>query len=203
MDCQPAYQIEHSLKRPSEVFDWLVTPHQALLDIIKEDGERLALNFAVAENGTTVVCRNYGVLYHHEFEREADGRIVFSIAACENAHSKLRHKMDNFTKICTSKDRVLFIRRRTQTTAPGDSMKGEMVTSRHVNEIVEVISARYPDLDFGLVYVTTDRDDDKHDFSDPLHSRIKIEHVPCGTGEYRIGPDEDWEVIFKKFGLEA
>lgn len=202
-DCQPAFQIEHAFGKTRGVFDWLVTPIDSVLEVLKDGGAGLAVDFIAPPGGHTVICGRYGLLYHHEFVMAPDGGVNFSLEACSQVKEKFKHKMSQFDQACHGEGRTLFVRRKIATGIGGDRFNHEPFTSAEANRLVEGIASRYPDLDFSVLLALTEKDLSRTDLSGDTDPRVLVRHVPEGTGVQRLGPDEWWDERFEEFGLTA
>lgn len=157
-NCETAHWLRahdrHAVRGP---FDWLVTPLDALAAILREDGARLGTEFALANAGTSVRCRAYGVLYHHEFPRDAENAVVFDAAATADCRSKLAHKWANLVAACARAEAdglpLLFLRLACDTGLPWDRIgpgKARLYAA-DLNAVVAPLAARFPALDFRLL----------------------------------------------------
>jgi hypothetical protein len=159
--CEPAAQLRRvGMYQFHSPFDWLVTPMTALCDIISDRGERLATEFVTSNDGKSVACRSYGVLYHHEFARDEDGRVMFSVPAMHACRSKLQHKMESFTRMCCGDERVLFIRQSITTHLPWDRARdfSELRAQGSITDVVSVLEQQFASLDFHILLVLLDTD---------------------------------------------
>ena len=70
-DCEAANGLRLvDRHRTRGLFDWLVTPLDAIAGILADDGARLGQRFIAVQDGTSARCDAYGVLYHHELPRD-------------------------------------------------------------------------------------------------------------------------------------
>ena len=159
-------------------FDWMVTPLDAISKIVSEDGADLAKEFYASHNGSSVGCKYYNVLYHHEFPRKENHMVMFSIEAIETCRSKLRHKMGRFIEACEAGQPVLFIRFRSYTDIPEDRFcDGKNIPSAaDINHVAQAIAARYPALDFKILYLERASDPQPTDL-EALDQRIMFRRL--------------------------
>ena len=109
--CQVAEQLRrHEVSFVSSPFDWLVTPFESLLRIIRNGGVQLCNDVAQYDGGQSAICTNYGVLYHHEFPRDTQDKVKINDDDRIVGRSKLLHKMANLDVYCKRDGRKLFIR---------------------------------------------------------------------------------------------
>ena len=145
--CEPSWHLRRrGMLRHGSPFDWLVSPLQAVVDVLADDGARLGREFIMRDGGKSTVCAEYGVLYHHEFARTSDGYVRFSAEAVERCRSKLAHKMARFIKVCERAEPTLFLRMGAKTPLQWD-LGGE------IDVLAPAIAARFPALPFRVISV--------------------------------------------------
>lgn len=157
-NCEPAHWLRafgrYSVRGP---FDWLVTPLEALPLILREDGARLGTEFALASAGTSVRCRAYGVLYHHEFRRGAGDAVMFDAVTIAACRSKLAHKWASLLAAYAQAQAdglsLLFLRLGGDTGLPWDRIgsHGALLRATDLNAVTAALAVRFPDLDFRLL----------------------------------------------------
>lgn len=90
--CEPSWHLRRcGMLQDGSPFDWLVSPLDSVVDILRDDGARLGSRFIMRADGKSTYCAQYGVLYHHEFPHAEDGRVIFDAESVANCASKLRH----------------------------------------------------------------------------------------------------------------
>lgn len=194
--CEPAnFLKENALYTLPSPFDWFITPYDSLLKILDDDGARLGTEFAVAKGGTTVLCRTYGVLYHHEFERGPDGLVLFDAAAVERCRSRLLHKMNRVWEACAGGDSITFIRWSTTKAVEEDAR----FTAADINALVDLIASKFPSLDFKLAWVRNETTPVVS--SAALDKRVILRELPYAEG--RVAPEwhspaASWKVLLKE-----
>ena len=187
------------------LFDWLVTPLDAIAAILADDGARLAERFVAVQDGTSARCDAYGVLYHHELPRDPENRIVFSSDILADCRSKLQHKMESFSRACEdAAGPILFLRVGPATNLPWDRFaSGAGARACDFDDLAHALGRRFPDLDFRLLVVTIAPASatELGASSDP---RVAFVDLPRrGGGGWRVA-EEDWRSLFSalKFGRE-
>lgn len=109
--CQTTVQIDRYFGRVWwSPFDWTVTPFSSIEAVLADDGERFGLSFSSWDNGKDVRCNEYGLLYHHEFERNPDVTVRFNVETLQACRSKMLHKLNVMRMAVTATGATLFIR---------------------------------------------------------------------------------------------
>lgn len=201
--CQVAEQCRRHLgKAPGAPFDWLITPFDAVEQVLADMGARLGQRFVSVRDGTSTQCAHYGVLYEHDFQRDEMRRVIFDadyVAACQ---SRMAHKMQKLAELLTTAEKVLFIRAYSSTGLDGDRFNDTTFTSSDLNGLVDVIQEKAPNLDFDLLFIhSRDRATEKIDLSGPLSDRIIVREMAHPADMEWFGIDADWITLFKDLGL--
>lgn len=186
--CQVKYQIDKICRAVTgSPFDWLVTPLSALPLIFKDNGVNFA-NKIVYDENRNVICAEYGVAYHHEFERDADSNQIVNSSDMLQARSKLTYKLSKLKLDCKDKN-VLFIRLGGHA-APAVAwpyIKDDSVLSAtDLNKIAESIEKTFECRDFRFLLVLFNGLTEFNRDSD-LDSRIIIEFMDIDH------PVDGWE----------
>lgn len=200
--CQVASQIKTCTGDiASGPFDWLVTPLPALIRILREDAQGLALA-AIAEDDTAI-CPTYGCLYHHEFERDAARRCIITDEALARTRSKLLHKWESLKQKLSDGQRTLFVR------FGGDGRPARAwpyhvdphrTCSAELNALDDALAERFPGMDFDILHVWHEQMHPS-DFSAPLSPRIRL--APMTTPSHRDwrGDAMAWQALFDRHGV--
>jgi hypothetical protein len=115
-NCEVAWNIRNYLNVDQAYpFDWWMTPFNSLIELLDQrfTGLFVARNIHVPPDRGTVVDRHYNLMYHHDFERDADGLIVLD--SIDRQLVELKKKYDFLSKRFMCKlggKQVLFIRNR-------------------------------------------------------------------------------------------
>jgi hypothetical protein len=108
--CEPSDHDRRIFKQePSSPFDWMITPIPSLLKILEDDGKQFGLKIAPAMDSRSAQCLHYSYLYHHEYDKTPDNRIMVTKEALGNCPDKLTYKYQKMISIAKS-SRPLFIR---------------------------------------------------------------------------------------------
>ena len=185
-DCEPAHSLRlHGRRTVNSLFDWLVTPLDAISAILADEGVRLGTRFVTAHEGTSVRCSVYDVLYHHEFPRDAHRQVVFDVEAISTCRAKMLHKLSTFIEICEGGGPLLFIRLGMETNLAWDRLgpHGGPPRNSDLNGLAGALATRFPKLNFGLLLLTL-ADGPSVQVDDPLDERVRILPVSrCESGE--------------------
>jgi len=96
-------------------FDWWMTPFNSMIQLLDNqfDGLFDGRNIYVPPDRKTVVDKRYNLMYHHDFERDADGLVVLDRIDRQLPNLKQKYDLlsDRFLKDLDGKE-VLFIRNR-------------------------------------------------------------------------------------------
>ncbi len=198
-NCETAHQLRrHGLLRRS-VFDWLVTPLDAIPRVLADDGSRLGTEFVTCHGGTSVRCGAYDVLYHHEFPRDDGNAVRFDAAALERCRSKMTHKWSRFVDLCEGGGRVLFLRFDAATDLPWDLLRDEpQRAATSVAACVEAVARRFPALDFRVLLLLTDGL--RPAIDDP---RVGVRLLPRDGSEGWAVSDASWSTLLRSLDIRA
>ncbi|WP_192357439.1 hypothetical protein [Mesorhizobium mediterraneum] len=199
-DCTTATQIRRYFKgRPSSCFDWLVTPIASIERILADDGVQFGLRVSACFNGTTALCENYGVIYHHEFERTKSNAVIFTSESLQSCRDKLTYKYNKMIDIARTR-KTLFLRYVSGTDAPGDQQLGKPFGADDLQNMVTLLEEKLGHSSFHVAYFRAIGNAyDDSEFRGPVPERCSVHqenHVPD-----QLGDDEAWNKFFSKMGL--
>lgn len=202
-DCDVALQLRRRgwLHTPS-VFDWLITPWDAMMLVLAEEGARLATRFTSSHGGKGVACAEYGLVYWHEFPRGNDGFPIVSPDQCKATLDKLHHKLARMRAACQPGDCVLFIRSGVITDAPGDRFAaGTPFSGVELDRCARLIETRYPSLKFSILTILYDGLDSLAS-PGPTDARVTLctmrrSGAPT-AGHTTKASDADWDAILSQ-----
>lgn len=151
--CDPAIQYRRFFQsEPYSPFDWLITcPLDTLFKIISNDGEHFGDEVTSAMDGTSALCTKYGCYYHHEFERNDLGKMLFSQQSLKNCKEKLQYKYRKCFEIA-GKTNPLFIRWANDSEIPSNSDRF-LYTYEEVNLLVNTLEKRIGHNNFHLAFI--------------------------------------------------
>lgn len=202
--CQVAHQIERYYRVPGiGPFEWLVTPYSALLHVLADRAQSLGKAVSMISDGHAGIDANYGVCFHHEFDRDADDRVILyedSVARCA---SKMRHKWESMLR-AIDEGPLLFVRLGTFVSPPVAVVYREEATAMkqsQLNAIAQHIDALAPGLEFRLLIVNYPelwRDPEPDVASDV---RIEVRAFAVEDCERWEGNDAHWDVAFDAYKL--
>ncbi|WP_192245614.1 DUF1796 family putative cysteine peptidase [Mesorhizobium silamurunense] len=199
-DCTPANQIRRYFKRrPSSCFDWLVTPVASIERILADDGSQFGLRVSACFNGTTALCENYGIIYHHEFDRKTSNAVIFTPESLRSCRDKLIYKYNKMLDIARTR-KTLFVRYVSGTDAPGDRQRGQPFGTEGLQEMITLLEKKLGHSSFHLAFFRAIGNPyDDSEFTRPLPERCSVHqenHVPD-----QLGDDEAWNEFFSTMGL--
>lgn len=145
--CQPAYQLRRLTgAKTAHVFDWIITPDEALVRWIKTDLDAFfARDRLVMGQDGVVIDRPTGTQFIHEFPPGAE----FEAGYRENA-SRLAMLAERWRDLLASDQRVLFVRQH----GWGNDARSAALCLR------DTLAVQAPRLRFDLLYLTPDEQGD-------------------------------------------
>lgn len=203
--CQVAEQCRRHLgAAPGVPFDWLITPFDAISMMLADMGAGLGQRFISVNGGTTTQCANYGVIYEHEFQRDADRRIIFDAEYLAACRSRMVYKTQKLAELMRSRKKILFIRAYASTGVEGDRYNHATFTAADLNRLVALIAACAPTLTFDLLFIhSPERTSEKIDLSDCLSDNVIVHEMAHPPDMKWYGIDADWIALFQDLGLMA
>lgn len=204
--CQVADQLnEKGLPYARTPWEYTVTPLQALLDAVRDDGSAFGLEVERFDNDGTVICKRYGHLHHHDFSRDfANGNKIMPLQQEEidTCRSKFLHKMETFRKAARAEGKKLYIRLAGEGRNPiawpylhdPDPLKHS-----RLNELAAALE-EYADADFDLLFVYY-RSLTKIEDDEPLDRRIKLNGLPNSIEMQSTGDSGPWLDVFRSIGV--
>jgi hypothetical protein len=196
--CSVGFAIRKFFKeQPGSPFDWLITPTNALIDILNTNGEKFGLSISYAMNGHSIMCESYGCLYHHEFSRNAKDHCIVTVDDLKNCREKLLHKYKKMINLCQPEKNPVFIRYIHPSCYPenGDTF---IYTKDTIFKIHEALKYSIGHDQFNLLFVTVEKTLFQDNLIEPceLMSEGKIECIKY-TGDYTEQDIDDfWGGIF-------
>ncbi len=207
-ECETTLQIERFFKdgRPNSPFDWLVTPIDAVIEVLEDAGNRFGTSVIAWGGGSSALCAEYGVLYHHEFPRR-DGMVIFSTANIDRCRSKMLHKFESFREVARH-NRTLFVRGGIATDLSNDSLKSGVVAAEKLNLLVLRLEELSKRPDFTVVVVLKQGVyENGRTFNERIENRelldSRIVPINCQvTHDWPAGGDPTFFAnMFRAFGL--
>jgi hypothetical protein len=205
--CQPAEHAKRFFlgRKNSSPFDFTVTPLRGVISTLLDDGARLGQDFQVIAGGTNTLCENYGIMYHHEFERQ-DGLIRFSAERARACGEKLRHKYASMIEAASS-GTPLFVRLGASTDAPGDELRRRALNSDDLTALEDVLADKLGHGNFHVAFI------DMRGIAWGIRydDLIEVDRIPPRTSLHirNVTPDESmdggsefWDDFFHSFGLQ-
>ncbi len=202
-NCVPAAQIRRFFGRaPQSPFDWLVTPMDSVVKIFGDDGKGLCRQLSTSFNGMAAYCESYGVHYYHEFERTAEGKVIFTEETIRQGGSKLTYKYSKLLDISRN-SRTLFIRYLSGTDIPSDRLGNKTPLSPlDVSALLMLLERKLGHTNFHLALFKS------HGFEYDLigeelfSSMPKVSvHAEQFQGGGILGEDSAWDQFFNQMGF--
>nr|WP_281033463.1 hypothetical protein [Neorhizobium lilium] len=211
--CQVAMQVRAcGLPLLKSSFDWLVTPWNAVHEIMASDGDHFGLEADLDIAANSMRCRSYGVLYPHEFERDSDNVPVLTPGAMENCRSKLIYKHRKMVSTINEKQGsdILFVRygglAQECRAWPYMDDFGKC-TEEDVNELLHSLKALFPQNRVKLLFVWADPFVKISIDSSKLHRDIFSRPLPVGLNATWEGDTTQWSdafgQAFSQWGMDS
>ena len=173
--CDVAAAIKSTNYAQHSPFDWLISPHNALIESLSD--KFLGFNGAanLIPRGNRMQCGRYGLYYVHDFPRK-NGIQIINDNTKKAAMAKLAHKATEFLAALRKYKRILFVRYEDASVYANDKHRIDVNAS--ANEIVQSIMNINPTLDFMVLYLYR-RHLASSNISEPLSSRVISIGVSC------------------------
>lgn len=196
--CNVGFALRKFFKEePASPFDWLITPTNALIDILNTGGEKFGLSISYAMNGNSIVCESYGYLYHHEFSRNAKDHCIVTVEDLKNCREKLLHKYKKMIDLSKMEKNPLFIRY----IHPSSQLENGatfVYTKDTILKIHEAIKNAIGHDQFKLSFVTVEKTKFQENLIEPceLMSEGKIKCIKYAGDYTEQDIDDFWGKIF-------
>lgn len=196
--CQATYQIRRIFgASASSPYDWLVTPFDALISSLNDDGRKFGQAIYVRDNEYPM-CHNYGVLYHHEFQRDGNKPLITE-EAMVYCKSKLAHKYKQFADVMNGGGTLLV--------RMGGHAKPAVawpyitdpapLRSADINNLTSTLDSRFENGDYRILIVNLEGRVTVN-LDAPVDDRVIFRTIPFATERSRWeGADEAWDTIFE------
>ncbi|PJI55814.1 hypothetical protein CTI14_01680 [Methylobacterium radiotolerans] len=200
--CQATYQIRRMFgASASSPYDWLVTPFDALISSINDEGKKFGQTVYVRDDEYPM-CYNYGLLYHHEFKRDGRRPLVTeqALASCK---SKLTHKYNQFADAMNGGG-VLLVRmggHAKPAVAWPYITDPKPLRSADINCLTSSLDRKFLNRDYRLLIINLEGRVTV-DLDVPVDDRVIFRTIPFATEKSRWeGCDEAWDAIFDELPL--
>lgn len=199
--CQTAYQIKQQQQNllPS-CFDWLVTPWDALISILEDDGAKLGLKVAYDHYSKTIKCQHYGVLYAHEFKPDQSGIPYVSEENLGQCRAKLLHKYRKMFDAILNGGTTLFVRFG-GTAEPAAAWpylaQGNPRSEDDLNELMLLLRRKFPAAHAKLLFIWQDQFSDHNLDNSKLDRDILTLSLPRPVQARWMGEDGPWSEVFR------
>ncbi|MEE7491067.1 DUF1796 family putative cysteine peptidase [Methylobacterium oryzae] len=197
--CQATFQVRRIFgASASSPYDWLVTPFDALISSINDEGRNFGQAVYVRDNDFPM-CHNYDLLYHHEFHRHA-GRPIITEHALASLKSKLTHKYNQFANVMNEGGALLV--RMGGHAEPAVAWPyitdPKPFSSADVNRLTSTLDSKFASREYRILVVNLEGRVAVN-IDDPIDERVIFRTIPFATERPRWeGNDEAWDNIFKE-----
>jgi hypothetical protein len=201
--CQVAYQIERRFGyKFNSPFDWIVTPMESIEKILSTDGSEFGRSIKVINNGSTAICRSYGVAYHHDYKRDENGYIIIDSDSILASRSKMINKYEKFKEMLASKPRTLFIRfcgHHDSAISSSHLIDDRTVETRDLNALCKAIEGKFGGLVFEFAFVYKKECTEVKIDHTNLDHRVRVFSLADDPTDTWTGNDASWDTIFNYF----
>lgn len=207
--CQPALHIRERTGAPVRFFDTLGAPFWGVHTLLTANADGLCDSMAILNNGHDMACERYGVMFHHDAERDAEGRVRLTAETLPRLQSETKRRWSRFCADVEAAERVLFVRYLGYIRRPDAYNQyqhdPERFTTGELWNLTKAIENRWPKLRYHLAFV----------FFPELGNFDFTESTPNATAhsfDYksivsRAAPDkcwagdaDQWRLLFEHYG---
>lgn len=160
-NCEVAQHIRRHFETDhAHIFDWWITPFQGAVTLLASDFKGLfgSEDMTVVGDRLAVKCRRTGVIFHHDFPRDAQELVIRE--EIEPRLPELRAKYDALRRrldaACEGDATVLFVRSWREIFHAPPSYPQHLidgVPDYDFRRLIETIERRYRKLDFRVLFV--------------------------------------------------
>ncbi|MCX5615995.1 glycosyltransferase [Bombella sp. TMW 2.2559] len=150
----------HYGRTGSRLFDQFLTPFHTLISLFQHDFSELLSTKCLYGHHNALRCRDTLLVYHNCLEKQAGEH-----TSVEMFHAQLpllRHRfhtmIQEIDSLCHRSQRVLFVRSWRDSLFYAGQHRPAHVASASFQTLVEAIAARYPSLDFRVMFVNFGKD---------------------------------------------
>jgi hypothetical protein len=141
----------------ANLFDWWITPGDALVLLIEKDFEGLFLreNLKIVGEGQSVANTRYGILHHHDFFRNDDTRRVEEIREPEIVGNvnKLAYLKKRWDDLACNPDPVLFVRWGWEINEPLLAGIPAEPSGADAVRLIAALDRKFPQLDYRILLI--------------------------------------------------
>jgi len=141
----------------ANMFDWWITPGDALVRLIENDFADLFLprNLQLVGNSRSVANTRYGILHHHDFPRnDAEDRIIgLSDADIERNREKFAYLKKRWDDLGDNGGPVLFIRYGWQMGEPMLAGIPPEPLGADATRLIAALDRKFPRLDYQILFI--------------------------------------------------
>jgi hypothetical protein len=175
----------------ANLFDWWITPGEALVRLIENDFDGLfsKKNLKMVGDRRSVANLRYGILHHHDFPRDAEGRVIgIGEPDLRNNREKFVHLKKRWDDLGNNPGPVLFIRYGWDMGEALLAGIGPKPNGTQAANLIAVLEEKFPKLDFQILFIDV--------FENPLRQqKVLCRHTRIFTqpGEYLNAADLEWK----------
>jgi capsular polysaccharide biosynthesis protein len=195
-DGQTAHQIRRRFGiEPAHVFDRWVTPTDSLVKLLVEEFTDLfgPDNMEMVEDSESVMCAKYGMLHHHDFERDPSTGMVIAASIpikCEINKAKYGFLLRKLREL---RGRVLFVR---YGIGYIPYRENAPTTPSMINELMRLLDEKLPMIEsLNLLLLNVDIETHR------LDARVFVDAVDGHGVTSWGGSDLGWDEIFDRFHI--
>jgi len=183
-------------------FDWWMTPFHSMLELLGNNFSGLfeANNIHIPSDRGTVVDKKYNLMYHHDFLKDSDGRVIPN--GIDKQLVELKKKYDFLsTRFINDLDgkKVLFIRNRCGNDAT--YLKGDYgdLQPQHCIEIHEKLVSVFPNTQFDIFATNKPGFESFRQGKSEIFCDSIVDYKDCD--DYMVSP-KGWTEMFERNNIE-
>jgi hypothetical protein len=170
----------------ANMFDWWVTPGDALVRLIENDFDGLFLpeNLELVGDRKSVANLRYGILHHHDFPRnDTEDRVIgISNEHLERNRAKFAYLKQRWDDLGDNPGPVLFVRYAWRMSEPLLQGLPLEPLSADAGRLDAALSRKFPGLDYQILLIDTPEAVDPEDFG----PEVGLEHPKVMCRETRV-----------------
>lgn len=203
--CQPHAQIERTGHGSPGFFDLLGSSWADTIRVLRNPHDNYGLDAMAWDGGSSVRGSRSGLIMHHEFPRDRDGRVIITDEGRALCAARLKRRMKRFLSL---QGDVTFVRLGgVEAPIEVDPYRFDpfRLTQDHVTDLLSALDSLFPDLTFRVVMVYYHH---KTHVSAKSTGRFRAHGLPdprpsLAREDWWRGDDRAWSGILEPYAHQA